>query len=473
MGDRAPVFVTPEEIQQQNRFIELIREHPARPSSYHIITFGCQMNMHDSEKLAGMLQAMGIPEAPTKEEAGFVLYNTCCVRDNAERRALGNVIWLKELKKKNPELLIGVCGCMIQQQGMAENLLNQYKFIDIAFGTHNLHRFPEILYKELESSRPVVEVCSQENLIAEDIPIRRPTPYQAYITIMYGCNNFCSFCIVPYVRGRERSRSPENILAEAQALYESGVKEIMLLGQNVNSYGGGLDAAMNFPKLLRELDQIGIPRIRFMTSHPKDLSDELIQVMAEGKHICPHFHLPVQSGNDEILKAMNRRYTREQYLRRVEALRKAVPNIGITTDLIVGFPGETEAQFLDTLSLVREVRYDAAFTFIYSPREGTKAAKMEGRVPAEVSTDRIQRLIAAQEEITADVHKGLIGQREQVLVESPSKRDHKQVSGKGMRNITISFPGTQEDIGKIISVVITSSGVSTLRGKRDDEGEKS
>ncbi len=472
MGERKPVLVTPQEIAQQSRFMDLAREHPDKPKSYHIITFGCQMNMHDSEKLAGMLQSMGIPEAPTKEEADFVLYNTCCVRDNAERRALGNVIWLKELKKKNPELIIGVCGCMIQQQGMADKLLDQYKFIDIAFGTHNLHRFPEILYKELESSKPVVEVCFQEDLIAEDIPIRRPTPHQAYITIMYGCNNFCSFCIVPYVRGRERSRSPESILAEAQKLYDSGVKEIMLLGQNVNSYGGGLDAAMSFPRLLQELDQIGIPRIRFMTSHPKDLSDELIQVMAQSRHICPHFHLPVQSGNDEILKAMNRRYTREQYLRRVEELRQAVPGIGLTTDLIVGFPGETEAQFLDTMSLVKEVCYDAAFTFIYSPREGTRAAKMEGRISAEVAKDRIQRLIAAQEEITANIHNGLIGKREQVLVESLSKRNEKQVSGKGMRNITISFSGTPEDIGKIIPVTITSSGVSTLRGERDHQGEE-
>ncbi len=466
MGERKPVIVSPEEIAQQARFTDMVREHPYKPKSYHIITFGCQMNMHDSEKLAGMLQAMGIPESPTKEEAGFVIYNTCCVRDNAERRALGNVIWLKELKKKNPELIVGVCGCMIQQQGMVEKLLNQYKFIDIAFGTHNLHRFPEIFHKELESSKPVLEVCSQEDLIAEDIPISRPTPYQAYITIMYGCNNFCSFCIVPYVRGRERSRDPKSILEEAQKLQSSGVKEIMLLGQNVNSYGGGLDSAMSFPKLLRELDQIGIPRIRFMTSHPKDLSDELIDVMANSRNICPHFHLPVQSGNDEILKAMNRRYTREQYLRRVSELRRAVPHIGITTDLIVGFPGETEAQFLDTLSLVKEVRYDAAFTFIYSPREGTKAAAMEGRIPADTATNRIQRLIAAQEEITADIHKSLIGKTEQVLVESLSKRDAKQVSGKGLRNITISFPGSGEDVGTIIPVKITSSGVTTLRGER-------
>ena len=472
MGERKPVFVTPDEIEQQNRFMSLIREHPARPKSYHIITFGCQMNMHDSEKLAGMLQAMGIPESPTKEEAGFVLYNTCCVRDNAERRALGNVIWLKELKKKNQELLIGVCGCMIQQQGMADRLIRQYKFIDIAFGTHNLHRFPEILYKELDSRKPVMEVCDQEDLIAEDIPIRRPTPYQAYITIMYGCNNFCSVCIVPYVRGRERSRSPESILTEAQKLFECGVKEIMLLGQNVNSYGGGMDAAMSFPKLLRELDSIGIPRIRFMTSHPKDLSGELIDVMAQGRHICPHFHLPVQSGSNEILKAMNRRYTREQYMNRVAELRKAVPGIGITTDLIVGFPGETEAQFLETMSLVKEARYDAAFTFIYSPREGTRAAAMEGRIPTDVTADRIKRLIAAQDEITAQIHHGLIGENEQVLVESLSKRDSRQVSGKGMRNITISFSGSEKDIGKIIPVTITSSGVSTLRGERNSEGDE-
>ncbi len=466
MGERAPVIVAPEEMAQQAKYMDLIREHAGKPRSYHIITYGCQMNMHDSEKLAGMLKIMGIPEAPTKEEAGFVIYNTCCVRDNAERRALGNVVWLKELRKKRPDLLIGVCGCMIQQQGMAEKILKQYSFIDIAFGTHNLHRFPEILYREIESARPVIEVCHQENLIAEDVPILRPNPYQAYITIMYGCNNFCSFCVVPYVRGRERSRSPESILEEAHKLHESGVQEITLLGQNVNSYGGGLETAMSFPKLLKELDAIGIPRIRFMTSHPKDLSDELIEVMANGRHICPNFHLPVQSGNDEVLKAMNRRYTREQYLRRVNALRSAVPGIGITTDLIVGFPGETEAQFLDTLSLVREVRYDAAFTFIYSPRVGTKAAAMEGRIPDDITSDRIQRLIAAQDECTASIHQELIGQKEYVLVESISKRDRQQVSGKGMRNITINFPGTEEDIGKIIPVTITSSGVTTLRGDR-------
>lgn len=466
MSERAPVLVTPEELTQQEAFMDLVRKHPARPASYHIVTFGCQMNVHDSEKLAGMLKAMGIPEATSKEEAGLVIYNTCCVRDNAERRALGNVIWLKELKKRNPALLIGVCGCMIQQQGMAEKLQRQYKFIDLAFGTHNLHRFPELLYQELESARPVVEVCTQENLIAEGLPIRRLTSYQAYITIMYGCNNFCSFCIVPYVRGRERSRSPESILEEAQSLVKSGVKEIMLLGQNVNSYGGGVEGAISFPELLEKLDSIDVPRIRFMTSHPKDLSPELIRVMANSRHICPHFHLPVQSGDDEILKAMNRRYTRDQYLQKLGALRSAVPGIGVTTDLIVGFPGETEAQFQNTLSLVKEARFDAAFTFIYSPREGTRAATMDGRVPADIAADRIKRLIAAQEAITGEIHQSLIGQKEEVLVESLSKRDARQVSGKGTRNITISFTGGQEDIGKIIPVRITSSGVTTLRGER-------
>lgn len=466
MGERKPILVTPEEMQAQAHYMDLVNQHTEKPRQYHIITFGCQMNVHDSEKLAGMLKAMGAKEAPSKEEADLVLFNTCCVRDNAERKALGNVLWLKELKKSRPELMIGVCGCMIQQPGMAERILSQYRFVDIAFGTHNLHRLPEMLYKVLETRHPVVEVCFDENRIAEDVPIQRPNTYQAYLTIMYGCNNFCSFCIVPYVRGRERSRSAQAIIEEAVQLKESGVKEIMLLGQNVNSYGNDQQGELRFPQLLKELDQLGIPRIRFMTSHPKDLSDELIQVMADGKHICPHFHLPVQSGNDAVLKAMNRRYTREQYLNRVSALRKAIPNIGLTTDLIVGFPGETDEQFQDTLSLVEEVRYDAAFTFIYSPRSGTRAADMAGQVTKEVAADRIQRLIALQESSIRAVHESLIGMNDLVLVENLSKRDQKQVSGKGMRNITISFPGSPQDIGRIIPVRITSSGSNTLRGER-------
>ncbi|MEG0996179.1 MAG: tRNA (N6-isopentenyl adenosine(37)-C2)-methylthiotransferase MiaB, partial [Clostridia bacterium] len=356
--------------------------------------------------------------------------------------------------------------CMVQQPQMAERILKQYRFIDLAFGTHNLHRLPSLLLTLVQQQSRVVSVSNQDNLIAEGLPLKRLNPWHAYITIMYGCDNFCSYCIVPYVRGRERSRRPEDILREAEALALSGVQEITLLGQNVNSYGAG--SGMSFAELLKELDQLEIPRIRFMTSHPKDLSDELITVMAEGKHIMPSLHLPVQSGNDEILRLMNRRYTRADYLAKVERLRKAVPGIGLTTDLIVSFPGETESQFEDTCSLVREVGYDGAFTFIYSPREGTRAAAMEGRIPEAESSRRIGKLIAEVEASSARVHEGMLGMREKVLVEALSKRDQSKVSGKGERGCTISLDGTTQDIGKIIPVTITSAAVNTLRGERTE-----
>ncbi len=459
-----PVILTEAELDDQRAAMERVAALPERPHSYHIVTYGCKMNAHDSEKLAGMLAEMGLAKAPDRTEADLVLFNTCCVRDNAERRALGNVIWLKELKKQKPELLIGVCGCMVQQPAMAERILKQYPFVDLAFGTHNLHRFPTLLYALLTQKKRVVSVSDQDDLIAEGLPVKRLNDYKAYITIMYGCDNFCSYCIVPYVRGRERSRRTADILREAEALVKAGTQEIMLLGQNVNSYGSG--SAETFPKLLRALDELGVPRIRFMTSHPKDLSDELIGVMADGRHIMRHLHLPVQSGSDEILAAMNRRYTRADYLKKVEALRAAVPDIGLTTDLIVGFPGETDAQFEDTLSLVNTVGYDAAFTFIYSPRKGTKAAEFPGQVPADVSGERIRRLIGAVEAGTAAVHASMIGKDEQVLVESLSKRDRHMVSGKGSRGITVTVPGTAVDIGRIVPVQITSAAVNTLRAER-------
>ena len=463
-----PVYVTEAERLEQEHAVEQILNLPNRPKTFHIVTYGCQMNAHDSEKLAGMMTAMGIEEAGDRRDADLVLFNTCCVRDNAERRALGNVTWLKELKKEKPDLIIGVCGCMVQQPQMAERILKQYRFIDLAFGTHNLHRLPSLLLKLLTRKTRVVSVSDEETLIAEGLPVKRLNAHHAYITIMYGCDNFCSYCIVPYVRGRERSRAMADILREAEQLAESGVKEIMLLGQNVNSYGNGSQGLETFPRLLRELDRIGIPRIRFMTSHPKDLSDELIEVMATGKHICNHLHLPVQSGSNEILRLMNRRYTREDYLRKVEKLRTAVPGIGLTTDLIVSFPGETEAQFEDTCSLVREVGYDAAFTFIYSPREGTQAARMDGRIPADESTRRIEKLIREVEASTARVHESMIGKEELVLIEGLSKRDSSKVSGKGTRSITVTLDGSAEDIGKIIPVTITSAAVNTLRGERKE-----
>ena len=467
MAERKPVIVSPEEVLRQRGFMAEVSQLPQRPRSYHVVTYGCQMNAHDSEKLAGMLREMGMEEAPDREQADFVIFNTCCVRDNAERRALGNVTWLKEVRKRNPRLMIAVCGCMIQQPGMAEKILKQYRFVDLAFGTSNLHKLPELLCRALNSDRAVVEV-EEEDVIAEDVPVKRLRQDAAYITIMYGCDNFCSYCIVPYVRGRERSREMEAILREAQELRDSGVKEIMLLGQNVNSYGKGLPGSPTFAQLLRELDRLDIPRIRFMTSHPKDLSDELIDVMAHSRHILPQFHLPVQSGNDEILRRMNRRYDRERYLDRVRRLREAVPGIGLTTDIIVGFPGETEEQFLDTMSLVDEVGYDSAFTFIYSPRTGTKAASMEDQIPEDVATDRIKRLIALQDKRQREAMARFVGQEEEVLVEGLSRRSDAAVSGKGRHGVSITCPGTEGDIGQIVRVRVTEIKNNTLMGERID-----
>ena len=467
---RAAFHVTDEELIRQQRFIREIRELPQRPETYHVVTYGCQMNAHDSEKIAGMLEEMGMTEAPVREEAEFVIFNTCCVRDNAERRALGNVTWLKEVRKTHPRLMIAVCGCMIQEPGMAEKILRQYPFVDLAFGTANLHQFPELMYSALNSDRSVVQV-QEEDVIAEGIPVRRLRQDSAYLTIMYGCDNFCSFCIVPYVRGRERSREPEDILREAEELQKSGVKEIMLLGQNVNSYGKGLEQPFSFARLLKELDGTGIPRIRFMTSHPKDLSDELIEVMAGSRHILPQFHLPVQSGNDEILRRMNRHYTRDQYLDRVRKLRSAIPGIGLSTDIIVGFPGETEAQFEDTMSLVEEVRYDGAFTFIYSPRVGTRAAAMPDQVPEEISADRIQRLIALQERLQKETLRRFIGLKEEVLIEGLSRRSDEAVSGKGRHAVSITLPGGRGDIGRIVPCIVTEIKNNTLIAERIGEAE--
>ena len=464
---RAAVHINAEEQARQQEFIREIKSMPQRPRTYFVVTYGCQMNAHDSEKIAGMLEEMGIEPAEQREDADFVIFNTCCVRDNAERRALGNVTWLKEVRKTHPNMMIAVCGCMIQEPGMAEKILKQYRFIDLAFGTANLHQFPELLYDTLNSDRSVVRVV-QEDVIAEGLPAKRLRKDAAYLTIMYGCNNFCSFCIVPYVRGRERSRKPEDILHEAELLQQSGVQEIMLLGQNVNSYGKNLEEEINFALLLKQLDQMGIPRIRFMTSHPKDLSDQLIETMAGSRHILPQFHLPVQSGNDEILTAMNRHYTRAQYLDRVKKLRQAVPGIGLTTDIIVGFPGETENQFQDTMSLLDEVRYDGAFTFIYSPRTGTKAAQMENQIPEEISSRRIKELIALQEKLQQETLKRFIGLEEEVLVEGLSRRSEEAVSGKGRHGISITLPGGPEDKGKIIQCRITGIKNNTLVAERSE-----
>ena len=443
--------------------IDAIKAEPRlKGKRYHIVTYGCQMNAHDSETIAGMLEQMGMTEAAAREDADFVLYNTCCVRENAERRALGNVGWLKELKKVKPELIVGVCGCMVQQDGMAQKLIKRYPFVDIAFGTHNLPELPGMFKKLLDSRERVVSVLDTDGMIAEGLPVKRAGGLMAYVTIMYGCDNFCSYCIVPYVRGRERSRLPEDILREVEQLKTEGVKEIMLLGQNVNSYAGG---GIDFAELLRRVDDIGIERVRFMTSHPKDLSDRLIDVMANSKHICHQLHLPVQHGSNRVLSAMNRCYTREHYLGVVKRLRDAMPDIGLTTDLIVGFPGETEEDFNQTIDLVRQVRYDSAYTFIYSPRHGTVAAEMPNQVDEETAKRRIHELIAVQEQITAETYAAQVGHVENVLCEGVSARSERQITGRTQRGITVNFDGSADMVGSVVPVMITGAGHNTLKGK--------
>ena len=459
------IHISEAEMAAQRRFSEEYQALPDRPQTYYIVTYGCQMNAHDSEKLAGMLEGMGMTAAPAREEADFVLHNTCCIRDNAERKALGNVTWLKEVKKERPDMLIGVCGCMVQEPGMAEKILRQYPFVDVAFGTGNIHQLPELLYRAAQTRRRVVAVQEEQSTIAEGLPIRRESPFQAYVTIMYGCNNFCSYCIVPYVRGRERSREADDIVREAEQLQKQGVREIMLLGQNVNSYGNDVPGGVTFPKLLRRVSETGIPRIRFMTSHPKDLSDELIEEMAENPALCRHLHLPVQSGSNAILQAMNRKYTREAYLEKVEKIRKAAPDVGLTTDIIVAFPGETDRDFGDTMDLTRQVCYDSAFTFIYSPRVGTRAAEMPGRIDPALATERIERLIALQEEMTQKRFAEMIGKTEQVLVTGQSRRSETQFTGKTSRNISVNFEGNTDMIGQIVPVRITAASKTTLKGE--------
>ena len=454
------LVVSQEEMDKQQQCAARVREgFPGR--TYKIVTYGCQMNAHDSENLAGMLEEMGFAPAADEGEADLLLFNTCCIRDNAERRLLGNVSALAQRKREKPDLLVGVCGCMMQQEGGAQRLLDLCPFVDLVFGTHNLYRLPELLLRALRG-QPVRETDGDERgCIPEGLPVRRTSAIQGALTIMYGCNNFCAYCVVPYVRGRERSRSVADVVREAESMAASGIQEILLLGQNVNSYAGGA----TFPELLRALDGV-VPRIRFMTSHPKDLSDALIEEMARSRSVCPQFHLPVQSGNDKVLREMNRVYTRAHYLERVRALRQAIPEVGLTTDVIAGFPGETEAEFADTLSLVEEVQYDSAFTFIYSPRRGTRAAARPDQIPEAVQHERLDRLIRVQERATASRLAQQVGSVQEVLVEGASRRREGFLAGRTGRGMTVNFPGDAALVGRIVPVRILGTGVNTLRGER-------
>ena len=448
-----------QEPQRQYYFLKRARELTAgkerelgRPLTCCVTTFGCQMNARDSEKLLGILKEAGYQETQD-ENADFVIYNTCTVRENANLRVYGRLGVLHGYKKKNPHMKIGLCGCMMQEPDVVEKLKKSYPFVDLIFGTHNIFKFAELLVTMLESDRMIIDIWKDTDQIVEDLPVERKYPFKSGVNIMFGCNNFCSYCIVPYVRGRERSREPEEILKEIRKLMDDGVKEVMLLGQNVNSYGKNLARPVTFAELLREVVKIdGLERVRFMTSHPKDLSDELIQVMAESEKICRHLHLPLQSGSSRILKIMNRKYTKEQYLDLADRIRKAVPDIALTTDIIVGFPGETEEDFRETLDVVRRVRYDSAFTFIYSKRTGTPAAVMEDQIPEDVVKDRFDRLLKEVQTISKEMAERFNGSCQKVLVEEKNSQMEGYVTGRLSNNHVVHFRGPESLIGQIVEV---------------------
>ena len=423
-----------------------------RPLTFCVVTFGCQMNARDSEKLVGILEKIGYQETED-EHADFVIYNTCTVRENANNKVYGRLGYLSNYKKKNPDMMIALCGCMMQEPTVVETIRKKYKFVNLVFGTHNIYKFAELLCNAFESDSTIIDIWKDTDKIVEDLPVKRKFSFKSGVNIMFGCNNFCSYCIVPYVRGRERSREPKDIIREIENLVADGVVEIMLLGQNVNSYGKNLENPVTFAELLRENNNIeGLKRIRFMTSHPKDLSDELIEAMKDCDKVCKHFHLPLQSGSSRILKIMNRHYDKEQYLEEVEKLRKAVPDIALTTDIIVGFPGETEEDFLETMDVVKRVRYDSAFTFIYSKRTGTPAATMDNQVPDDVVKDRFDRLLKEVQTISNEKAMMLEGKTMKVLAEEMDGQDDKLITGRLDNNAIVHFPGDASMIGNIYNV---------------------
>ncbi len=426
-----------------------------RPLTYNVTTFGCQMNARDSEKLVGILEEIGY--IPSKDEnADFVIYNTCTVRENANNKVYGRLGYLHSLKKKNPDMIIALCGCMMQEEVVINKLKESYRFVNLIFGTHNIFKFPELLYNTFKSDDMIIDIWEDTNRIVEKLPVSRKYSFKSGVNIMFGCNNFCSYCIVPYVRGRERSRKPEEIIDEIKYLVDDGVKEVMLLGQNVNSYGKGLEDNINFAKLLQKVDDIkGLERIRFMTSHPKDLSDELIEVMANSKNVCNHLHLPLQSGSSKILDKMNRHYDKETYLNLVDKIRNKMPDIALTTDIIVGFPGETEEDFLETMDVVRQVEFDSAFTFIYSKRTGTPAAAMDNQIPEDIIKGRFNRLLEEVQQISRRKAKNYTGSLQSVLVENVNSQDATLVSGRMSNNSIVHFPGDDNLIGKIVNVKLS------------------
>ncbi len=439
-------------------------EHGEKPR-FIIKTYGCQMNEHDSEKIKAMLVQMGYQETEQLESAQIVIYNTCCVRENAELKVFGNLGALKPLKAKRKDLFIAVCGCMMQQPHIVEQIKDKYSHVDLVFGTHNLHALPRLLQQALDSEDILVEVWDNEKAIIENMPVIRKKSLKAFVNIMYGCNNFCTFCIVPHTRGRERSRLPKDIISEVKQLVADGVKEIMLLGQNVNSYGLDFEQPNSFANLLTELNAVaGDCRIRFMTPHPKDLSPELIVALRDLDNVCEYIHLPVQAGSNRLLKMMNRKYTREAYLQKVADLRNSVPDIGISTDIIIGFPGETEEDIDALIDLIETVQYDSAFTFIYSPRQGTPAAKMTNQIDEAVKHARFDRMLTALNTMIISNNKKLIGRRYRVLVEGTT-RDGQYLMGRTRNNRVINFAASDDLHGQFVDVKITAARNFSLYGE--------
>ncbi|SES29522.1 tRNA (N6-isopentenyl adenosine(37)-C2)-methylthiotransferase MiaB [Salisediminibacterium halotolerans] len=431
-----------------------------------IRTYGCQMNEHDSENMAGILLEMGFESTTFQEDADIILLNTCAIRENAENKVFGEIGHLKALKREKPELIIGVCGCMSQEESVVNRILEKHQQVDLIFGTHNIHRLPELIKNAIFEKEMVVEVWSKEGDIIENMPRARKGKIQGWVNIMYGCDKFCTYCIVPFTRGKERSRLPEDVIEEVRHLARNGYKEITLLGQNVNAYGKDLvERNYRLADLLDEIRQIGIPRVRFTTSHPWDFEDELIEVLAKGGNMMEHIHLPVQSGNNDVLKIMNRKYTREGFIELAGKIRKAMPHASFTTDIIVGYPNETEEQFQDTLSLMTEMQFDAAYTYIYSPREGTPAAQMEDNVPNEVKKERLQRLNAVVNDLSNKSNKKLEGEVVEVLVEGESKKNAEVLMGRTRTNKLVNFRGEKSLIGQLVNVRVTEAKTWSLDGE--------
>lgn len=480
--------VSQEEIEIQKTYMEQIRGlHALQNKKFVVSTFGCQMSESDSEKIAGMLVEMGYSHTEEVEQADVIVFNTCCVREHAEEKILSRLGQLKAYKQNNRDLIIAFGGCMAQQPHVVEKIKKSYRNVDIIFGTHNIHRFPELLYCALSSNKMITEVLDIDGVVPEGLPISRKDGLKAWVNIMYGCNNFCTYCIVPYVRGRERSREPQDIVQEISSLALQGYKEVTLLGQNVNSYGLERQLTVDslqftvkneeqklvsnsrqcsFPDLLRMVNKIeGIERIRFMTSHPKDFSDDLIKAISECEKVSEHVHLPFQSGSTRILKEMNRKYTKEQYLELAEKIRNAVPGVSFTTDIIVGFPGETEEDFQDTLDVVKKVRFDLAYTFIYSKRTGTPAAKMQEQIDDKTKKDRFDRLLETVYTIVQENNEAMLGKVEEVLVESVSKNNDEIMTGRTRTNKIVNFPGDKSLIGKLVDLRIQSQHMWYLAGE--------